>query len=349
MLETTDDLDNQKPVTMRSVAEQAGVSMATVSRVLNNSGPVDPLVADRVRAVMARLKYQPNGTARALASNKSVLLGLVIADIQNPFFIDLMRGVEEEVRRNGYLLVICNTTEDPRVEEQYIKILAAAPVAGAIIIPVRERLKALELLKARHIPVVAIDHRVQDPLVDSVRINNVLAAKEATTHLISNGYRRIAMISGPRYASTANERLAGYRQALQEAGIVPDARLEQRGLYDEETGERLTHVLLDLDPPVDALLTANNRLTIGSVRTLYARHKHIPGDIALVSFDEAGWAIPDLLSITTVIQPAFEIGRTAASRLIQRLSRPDAPAQEIVLQHQLVIRDSSRPRNLLSR
>ncbi len=327
MLDTTDDVHKQKPVTMRQVAEQAGVSMATVSRVLNKSGPVDPLVAERVRTVMANLKYQPNRSARALASSKSVLLGLVLPDIQNPFFIDLLSGVEQEVQQNGYLLVTCSSPSDPRVQEQYIEVLAAAPVAGAIIVPMQGKLRALELLKDRHIPVVAVDQRVRDASVDSVRIDNVTAAKEAVAHLISNGYRRIGIITGPPSASTANERLLGYRHALQEAGIVPVAALEQRGPYYEETGQRLMHVLLDLDPPVDAILTANNRLTIGALRTLYARGKRVPDDIALVGFDEVRWAIPDLMWITTVVQPSYDIGRVAANRLIQRLHQPEASAQ----------------------
>src|SRR2546421_6811428 len=252
---------------MRKVAETAGVSMATVSRVLNGSGPVNAQAAERVRAAIASLKYQPNRAARTLASSRSAFIGLLIADIQNPFFIQLMRGIEEEVRQNKYLLVMCNNPPDPRTEEQrqYIEILAAAPVAGAIIIPVQERMKELDLLKDRNIPIVAVDQLIRDPLIDSIRIDNVTAAKEAVAHLIANGYRRIGVITGPGSASTANERLLGYRQALQEAGIEHSAVLEQRGPFIEETAQKATHALLDLDPPVEAIFATNNRLTIGAL------------------------------------------------------------------------------------
>jgi LacI family transcriptional regulator len=259
----------------------------------------------------------------------------------------LMRGIEEEVRQNKYLLVMCNNPPDPRTEEQrqYIEILAAAPVAGVIIIPIQERMKELDLLKARSIPIVAVDQVIRDPLIDSVRIDNVTAAKEAVAHLIANGYRRIGVITGPRSASTANERLLGYHQALQEAGIKHSPALEQRGPFTEETGQNATHSLLDLDPPVDAIFATNNRLTIAALRTLYTQRKRVPDDIALVGFDAIDWAVPDLFSITTVLQPAYELGRTAANRLIQRLRQPDTPRHEIILPHQLLIGESSRPRS----
>jgi len=322
------------------------VSMATVSRVLNVSGQVDPKVAERVRTVIASLKYQPNRAARALASSRSAFIGLLIADIQNPFFIEMMRGIEEEVRQNKYLLIMCNNPPDPGTEEQhqYVEILAAAPVAGAIIIPVQEKMKELDLLKARNISIVTVDQSIHDPSIDSVRIDNVTAAKEAVTHLIANGYRRIGVISGPKSTLTANERVLGYRQALQEAGIKHDPVLEHRGTFVEETSLNAVHALLDLDPPIDAIFATNNRLTVGALRTLYIRHKRMPDDIALVGFDLIHWAVPDAFSITTILQPAYELGRTAANRLIQRLRQPDAPRQEIILPHQLLIGESSRPR-----
>jgi len=342
----TDDMGHQKPVTMRKVAEVASVSMATVSRVLNGSGPVDPQVAERVRTVISSLRYQPNRAATALASSRSVFIGLLLCDIQNPFFIEMMMGIEEEIRRNGYLLIMCNNPpnhQGTKEQRQYIEILAAAPVAGTIIIPTQERVKELELLKTRNIPIVVVDQQVRDPSIDSVRIDNVMAAKEAVAHLIANGYRRIGVITGPKLATTANERLSGYHQALQEAGIERDPALEHHGPFFEETAQNATHALLDLDPPVDAIFATNNRLTIGALRTLHLRHKRVPDDIALAGFDEIYWPIPDMISVTTVIQPAYELGRTAANRLIQRIRQPDAPRHEIILPHRFVIGESSRP------
>lgn len=334
----------RKPVTMRDVAELAGVSMATVSRVLNGSDTVDPQLAERVRAAITRLKYQPNKAARALAGNRSAILGLLIIDIQNPFYMDVMRGVEEIAQQNGYLLVVCNSAEDPKKELQYIEVLASEPVAGVIIVPTHERMQGLDTLSARGIPVVSIDRRIRNRAIDSVLIDNVTAAKEAVSHLIANGYKRIGIVTGPKATTTGSERLQGYRLALQEAGLPLDPQLEQYGAYNEETGQRGVNALLDLDPPIDALFTGNNRLTVGALRALYARHKRVPGDIALAGFDEVRWAIPDLVSVTTVRQPAYELGKTAAIRLLQRLQHPDSPRQEIILQHQLLTHESSKPR-----
>jgi LacI family transcriptional regulator len=338
----------RKPVTMRDVAELAGVSMATVSRVLNGSETVDPELAQRVRAAISRLKYQPNRAARALAGSRSAILGLLIIDIQNPFYMDVMRGVEEVAQQNGYLLVVCNSAEDPKKEQQYIEVLASERVAGVIIVPTHERLQGMDTLAARNIPVVSIDRRIRTRATDAVLIDNVTAAKEAVSHLIANGYRRIGVITGPKATTTGNERLLGYRLALQEAGIPLDPQLEQQGVYNEETGKRGVNALLDLDPPIEALFTGNNRLTVGALRALYARRVRVPGDIALAGFDEVGWAIPDLVSVTTVRQPAYELGKTATIRLLQRLQHPDSPRQEIILQHQLLIRESSRPRTASS-
>lgn len=323
---------------------QAGVSKATVSRVINSSGPVDAAVAERVRGVIASLKYQPNRAARALSGNRSVFIGLVLGDIENPFTIAMLRGVEEEVRRNKYLLVICNNPPSPRVEEQhqYFEILVAAPVAGAIINPVQERLKALELLKARSVPIVTIDQRVRDTSIDSVRIDNIQAARELTEHLITNGYRRIAIVTGPKSSTTANDRLLGYRQALQEAGIAYDASIEAHGPFIEETGQQAAYTFLDLAHPPDAIFTANNRQTAGVYRALLSRKKRVPQDIALVGFDQVSWDMPGSVSVTTIMQPGYELGRAAANRLIQHLKQPETPKQDIILPHQLVIRESSR-------
>lgn len=339
--ESANEIPDHKPVTIREVAEMAGVSMATVSRVINGSNKVDPELANRVHLAIENLRYQPNRAARTLAGSRSNLLGLLVTDIQNPFFIDVMRGAEDVSQQNGYLLVICNTSEDPQKEQQYLEILAAENVAGAVIVPTQEKLPALEILKRRNIPVVVVDRRVRDRSIDAVLIDNVAAAREAVAHLISNGYKRIGLITGITSTTTGKERLQGYRQALQEAGIPFDPKLVQHGPFNEDTGQRYTHTLLNLDPPVDAILTANNRLTVGALHTLYAHNKHVPGDIALIGFDDVRWAMPGL-AITTVDQPAYELGSTAATRLLQRIREPNSPRQEIILQHQLLIRESSK-------
>ena len=346
MAESGSSQENQEPksITIREVAQRAGVSVATVSRVLNGSTNVDPTLAERVHAAIAHLKYQPSRVARMLAGQSSKLIGLLVTDMQNPFFMDLIRGVEEVAQRHGYLVVVCNTLENAQKEASYLEVLAREPIAGAIVVPAQERIAGIEHLRARHIPLVAVDRRVEDHSIDCVVIDNVAAAREAVSHLITNGYRRIGVIAGPRSVTNTSERVVGYRQALQSAGIPRDATLELRGaLMGEDVGFHLTKKLLDLDPPVEAIFAANNRLTLGALRTIYAQGKRVPDDVALAGFDEIQLAVPEVISITAVLQSAYELGSAAANRLIQRLQKPDAPRQQIVLQHQLSIGASSAP------
>jgi LacI family transcriptional regulator len=332
---------------IQDVAKRAGVSISTVSRVFNGTAAVSADITARVRAAAQELQYQPSRAARALRGNRSAIIGLLISDIQNPFFTALIRGVEDVAQSNGYSLILCNTDENPQKERQYVEVLYAERVAGAIIVPTREHQRSLGLFRERNVPVVAVDRRVKDSNMDAVLVDNVRGAREAVSHLIMNGYRRIAVITGPTITTTGRERLEGYRQALQEAGIPLDPLLERQGSFKEESGRQLTHELLDLAEPPDALFVANNLMTLGALDTLQMRHLRVPDDIAIVGFDEMPWAALSSISLTTVTQPVYELGSTAALRLFQRLQNPHAfTRQEIVLAPTLCIRGSSRPRLL---
>ncbi len=332
---------------IQDVAKRAGVSISTVSRVFNGTAAVSADITARVRAAAQELQYQPSRAARALRGNRSTIIGLLISDIQNPFFTALIRGVEDVAQSNGYSLILCNTDENPQKERQYVEVLYAERVAGAIIVPTREHQRSLGLFREQNIPVVAVDRRVKDSNMDAVLVDNVRGAREAVAHLIMNGYRRIAVITGPTITTTGRERLEGYRQALQEAGIPLDPLLERQGSFKEESGRQLAHELLDLAEPPDALFVANNLMTLGALDTLQMRHLRVPDDIAIVGFDEMPWAALSSISLTTVTQPVYELGSTAALRLFQRLQNPRAfTRQEIVLAPTLCIRGSSRPRLL---
>src|SRR5579875_1855910 len=188
-----EDMKVQKPITIREVAKQAGVSIATVSRVLNGSTTVDPVLAERVQTLVARLKYQPSRAARTLAGQASRLLGLLVTDMQNPFFLDLIRGVEEIAQQHDYLVVVCNTLENARKEARYLEALAREQIAGAIVVPTQGKIAGAEHLNKRQIPLVVVDRRVEDRTLDCVVIDNTAAAREAVAHLIANGYRRIGV------------------------------------------------------------------------------------------------------------------------------------------------------------
>ena len=327
------------------VAKRANVSISTVSRVFNGRGHVNEDVVIRVRQAAQELQYQPSRAARSLRVKQTTIIGLLITDIQNPFFAALVRGVEDVVQRNGFSLILCNSDEDPQKERQYIEVLCAERVAGAIIIPTREQTRALKPFQEHDIPIITVDRKVKGDEFDSVLVDNQRGAREAVAHLLANGYRRIGIISGPTTTTTGRERLEGYRQALREAGITSDPALERIGSFKEESGRQLAHELLDLSQPIDALFVANNLMTLGALAALNERHKRIPEDIGMVAFDEMQWSSLSAISLTTVTQPVYEIGSTAAQRLFLRLQNVAVlTRQEIVLTPTLKVRDSSRPR-----
>jgi len=332
-------------VTIIDVAQHAGVSIATVSRVLNETGTVSPALAERVRASVAALQFSPSRAARTLRASRSRLIGLLVTDLQNAFYLHLARGAEAVAQRNGYSLLLCNSEEDPRKERAYIEVLCAEHVAGVILAPTRERVPALRLFRERGIPVVAVDRRVQGSDIDAVLLDNVGGACEAVTHLITNGYRRIGVLTGPQTTTTGRERLLGYRQALRSADIGNDPDLERCGLFTEESGQTMAAALLDLAAPPDALFATNNRLTMGALEELHARNLHTPDDIGVVGFDDMPWARISTISLTTVTQPVYELGGAAATRLMQRLQTAGTLArQEIILAARLDVRGTSLSR-----
>lgn len=337
---------------IQEVAKRAGVSIATVSRVLNRTAYVNPEVVARVRAAVEELNYQPSRAARSLRAHYSSIIGLLITDIQNPFFTSLVRGVEDMAQRNGYSLILCNSDEEPSKEQQYIEILCAERVAGAIVTPTRENARAFQLFRDSGIPVVAVDRRIKDHETDAVLVDNKRGASDAVKHLYENGYRRIGIISGPQTTTTGRERLEGYRQALKEVNLPNDSTLERFGSFKEDSGRQLAEELLSLDERIDALFVANNLMTMGALTAIDARKLKIPNDIGVVSFDDMPWEALSSVSLTTVTQPVYELGSTAALRLFQRLQNTTTTTftkQEIVLAPTLCIRGSSQPRSQFSK
>jgi LacI family transcriptional regulator len=324
------------------VALRAGVSPATVSRVLNGSGAVSPERAARVREAAAELGYTPSGPARALRQQKTRVWAAVIADIQNPFFTAMVRGMEDVALAEGHRLVLGNTDEDLEKEAAYLDIAVAEQMAGVVIAVASARDSRLDVLLDRGIPVVAVDRRPKrhEDAVDSVVVDNELGARQATEHLLAAGARRIACITGPARVSTASERLAGYQAALRAGGIAPDGDLVRRADFKEDGGYAATRTLLGARPRPDALFVANNLMTLGALRAVQEAGLRVPDDLLLVGWDDAPWTTLISPQLTVVAQPTQEIGRQAA-RLLATAS-PDLPARHVVLPPTLLPRASSR-------
>lgn len=330
--------------TIYDVAQRAKVSAATVSRVVNGRASVDGALAERVRQAMRELDYRPNAVARNLRRSTTTLWAVIISDIGNPFFTSMVRGVEDVAQRNGYSVVLCNSDEDPAKEAAYVTAALAEQMAGVIISPTGTPTHVKRLIES-NTAVVAIDREIKGTSVDTVLVDNEHGAEIATGHLIEAGYRRIACITGPRKVSTAMRRLKGYQRALKTHGLNGTETLIRHADFREEGGYQAMQALLDSGAEPDAVFAANNLMTVGAVECLVDRGIEIPGRMGVVGFDDIPWAHLVRPSLTTVAQPTYELGRTAALLLTERIAEPGRPPSTVTLHTQLHVRDSSaRPR-----
>lgn len=326
--------------TISDVARVAGVSPATVSRVLNGTGEVSAARADRVRQAVAELGYIPFSPARALRRQLTDVWAVIVADIENPFFTSVVRGIEDGARERGVRVVLCNSDEDPAKEAEYIDVAIAERMSG-VIIAVSGARSNLDALLDRQVPVVGVDRRPLDKRVDAVLVDNRLGALQATSHLIERGAKRIACVTGPKRISTANERLAGYKEALARAGRAFDPSLVLREDFRPAGGEKAVTELFTGRRRPDALFVANNQMTIGALGALRELGIDVPRDVALVGYDDAPWATLIRPQLTVVSQPTYEIGRAAAELLATARDRRGSASRQILLDPKLIVRESS--------
>ncbi len=327
---------------IEDVARQAGVSTATVSRVLSGKPYVREELRTRVLEAIQALDYRPSRVARSLRVQRSSIIGLIISDIQNPFFTSMVRAVEDVAYAQQYSVFLCNSDEDIEKESMYIDLMMAEQVSGIIVSPTSGDNEVYRQLVEQELPVVAIDRRVTSVAIDTVVSDNVTAARTVVTHLIDNGHRRIGAVLGVPDASTGAERYDGYMAALTAADIESDPELVKIGIPRANMGYALTDVLLSLKDPPTALFTGNNLLTMGALRAIYEQKLRIPEDVALAAFDEMDWMFLLNPSLTVVAQPTYEMGQKAAELLLERIEQPDLPPREIVMQPMVKFRESSQ-------
>ncbi|HMQ62985.1 MAG TPA: LacI family DNA-binding transcriptional regulator [Flavilitoribacter sp.] len=327
---------------LKDVAEKAEVSIATVSRVINGNSHVQMDTRHKVQKAIKELNYRPSRVAQRLRSKgkESKLIGLVLPDIENPFYVDMIRGIEATAYNQGYSVIIGNFSQNKSRSEMYIDILKSEGVNGFIVAPVNnEDPKVRELIKSGY-QVTCVDRDMEGVEVDSVKINNEEAAYGAIKHLINLGHKRIGHVGGQWDIPTTKSRLAGYKRALLESGLPIEEELIITRSSDFQNGVEATTALLDLNRPPTAVFTGNNLLTLGALRAIHARELKIPSDIAIVGFDDMYWS--ELLNppLTAVHQDGFEIGRRATELLLSRLVEPNRPCIKVILDAKLRIRKS---------
>lgn len=326
---------------IKDVAKTAGVSTATVSRVLASKSRVKNATRTRVLEAIEQLNYRPNLIARSLRAQKSTKIGLVVSDIRNPFFTAISRAIEDAAYEQGYSVLLCNTDENPEKEELYLNLLHDENVAGIIFSPTKKFGSSLKSYKST-IPFVAIDRYVENKDMDMVLLDNVTAAYELTLHLIENGYRNFAGLFG-NASTTGPERRRGFQKALEDNHLTPVAIrvLEPRIKQGHET----TMSLLAADQRPDAIFTSNSLLTAGAFQAVRDSRLSVPDDVALVGFDETTWGALVDPPITIIAQPTEEIGRTATELLFQRIAEPERSPKKVILKGKLLTRGSSGPRS----
>ena len=332
---------NKNKVTIKDVARKAGVSPATASRVAGNYGYTSKTSRRKVLAAIQELGYRPNFVARSMVTKYTHTLGLIVTDITNPFFAQLMRSVEDIAWEAGYTLFLANTDENPEREKAIIQTILERQVDGLILVPASSQpAPYLEHFLQQGIPLVLLDRNVRGLSVDTVMVDNENGAFKAVTHLIHLGHHRIGMVIDNLDISTNTERLAGYRRAYQEAGLPVDEHLIQSCQFTEQSAFNLTITLLNQPDRPTALFAANNFMTLGILRATREANLRIPEDIALVGFDELDWTGISPLQITTVAQPVHELGSIAAQRLLVRLLGDQTSPMEIRLNTKFIIRKS---------
>ncbi len=327
--------------TIKDVAARAGVSVATVSRVLSGKEGVRKELAERVQAAALALDYHPNQAARRLRERKSRIIGVLVPDIQIPFFASIVVGIDKILQEAGYLLLLGNTNETLAGEQAHLSIFLSEDVSGVIFAAAdgRDTSNYRRLLELG-IPLVAIDRSPGDLEVDTVQLNNVQAAYQAVNHLIEEGHTRIGWIGGSPTASTSVERLQGYEQALQAAGLPIEPQYIQPGWFTHEGGYQSMQAIMSLPERPSAVVVANQVMTLGALQYIHEHGYEVPCDIAIIGFDDMAWAAALRPALTVVVQPVNEIGALAARLMLDRLREPDSSIKHITLKAKMIVRAS---------
>jgi LacI family transcriptional regulator len=331
--------------TIRDVARLAGVSVATTSAVINKKGTVSPKLTQRVLSATEALDYHPDQIARSLKVRQTQTIGMIIPDVTNPFFTDVIRGVENEARAHDYSLILCDSNEDPVLEQNSLNTLFARRVDGVLLAPTKTYV-AQDRITRRRFPLVFYDRVSPGYTGSAVLTDNLGAAYDATRHLIQLGHQSIAIIAGRLNLSNGLDRLEGYRKALQRAGLPLFDDYLQRGEFSVESGYSCGLRLLALATPPTAIFSCNNQMTLGLMRALRELGVACPSRVSVLGFDDFDWAANFSPRLTTIAQPTLEMGKQAFRMILRKIGllKEGGSGEEekvVVLKAELRLRDST--------
>jgi DNA-binding LacI/PurR family transcriptional regulator len=327
--------------TIKDVAQRAGVSPTTVSYVLNKSRFVSPETEARVRQAIKELNYQPDHVARSLRAKRTMTVGMLVSDIANPFYADVVRGAQDVLSDKHYSLILCNTDEAPERELSTLQVLIQKKVDGLIVVATGANVEPLREASNAGISIVLVDRQLPGNWLDTVLVDDERGAYEAVWHLLQLGHRQIGAIIGKIGISTTDNRRRGYEAALRDFGVPVDPALIQTGHSTIQGGIAAAHALLDHRPRPTAIFAANNLMTVGVFLALKERGLRCPEDLAVVGFDDMVWLSAFTPGLTTVAQPNYELGKRAAELLLDRLTgHPPESPRLVTLPPKLIVRES---------
>ncbi len=331
-----------KRVTMSDVAREAGVSLMTVSRVLNGKAEVSPETRQRVLDVIARLDYRPSGVARSLVTRRTRTIGLVVPDNANPFFSEVARGVEHAAYAHGYNVFLCNTDEDLERERAVLQSLEEKGVDGVVLCSSRLEDDELRTVIARHPAAVLLNRRLEG--VAAVLVDDEQGGRMATEHLLRAGRRRVGFLTGPPASRSGRQRVTGYRAAFVAAGLPCSPAWAWPCAPTVDGGRQGTRELLGGHPGMTALLCYNDLVAIGALQACAELHVAVPGELAVVGFDDIPLAALVTPSLTTCRAPRYDLGCEAMRLLLQCLDASSEQTGEVLMQPELIVRASAPAR-----
>ena len=328
-------------VTIRDVASHAGVSHQTVSRVINHSEQVRSETQERVKEAIKELNYRPSRLAQSMVTQKTRTIGLVVADITNPFFFEVARGVQDAALAQGYNVFVCNTDDNPQGEQDVLTLLASQEVDGVILSTASSSDEELLAFAENYKPLVVINRDIDHPKASLVNVDICKGAKLAIEHLIDRGHTRIAMLSHEGHLPDKVRRALGYRETLEAHGITPNDEWLLLAPPNLTGGYDATQLLLKGHPEITAIFTYNDLMAIGALRGCHDMGLRVPQDCAIMGFDDIKFSAMTQPSLSSISFDKYAVGQTAMKRLLEMFEEPDVIYESIRLDVELVIREST--------
>lgn len=331
---------------IRDVARHAGVSVGTVSHVLNHPETVAAATRERVHLAITELGFVRDGSARQLRAGLSTTVGALVLDVANPFFTEVARGIEDRLATDGCLLILCSSDDSADRERHYLTALEEQRVRGLLVTPVTDDLTPLRRMRQRGTPVVLLDRTSGGGDMCSVAVDDVRGGQLAAEHLLSLGHRRIGLLGAPPSIRQWIDRRAGVHQAVIDAGLSPDTTLVEVPMdsLNARGGEAATATLMSLAAPPTALLCVNDLASLGALRCLLRQGVTVPDDVSIVGYDDVEFAAMLATPLTSVRQPQYDLGHAAADLLLtDAANAPGHTHQDLVFQPELVVRESTAP------